>query len=845
MRGTPYRLDVRPRLPERIARLAELADDLWYSWHRATRTLFAQLDAALWTEVNHSPKTMLHDIAQQRLEEAAREPAFVAAYDAALAAYDAYHAPGETDPRISAGAPVAYFCAEFGLHESLPIYSGGLGILAGDHCKTASDLRLPFVGVGLLYRQGYFEQAIDADGGQQARYADNDFELLPVEPVLKADGTELRVALALPGGPLQIRVWRAQVGHVPLYLLDTDLEENREADRDIAHRLYEGNRGVRLEQEIVLGVGGARALEALGIEPSCWHMNEGHPAFLALERMRRRVAAGASLDEALESVAANTVFTTHTAVAAGHDAFPEEVVREYAKSAFPELAPHLDEVLALGRANGNGEFNMTALAVRASRGRNGVSRIHTGVSQRMLAGLWPEIEPGENPLVSITNGVHLPTYLSDAWHDVFGRCLGADWPRRLYEPACWEAVASIPDEEFWRVHQTLKAQMLHIVRYRIARQLARNQGSEAHLERMLRLADPEHPDVLTIGFGRRFATYKRATLLFHDLEWLRQIVCRAGRSVVFVFAGKAHPADEPGQALMRRIVEISRLPEFESRILLVEGYDLRLARRLVAGVDVWLNNPIYPLEACGTSGMKAAMNGVINLSVTDGWWAEGYDGANGWAIKPASRTVDPARRDAEEARTLYELLQDHVVPLYYTRNDAGFSPGWVAMAKRSMASVAPHFNSMRMLEEYVERLYRPAAERGARLAADGHAGARALADWGRRVRAAWDGVALRREGDTPAHIAQGERVRVAAAVALNGLAPQDVAVELLVARPGADAPLSRHRLAPEQPLAGGREHLYALEFAPELNGRIEYRLRAFPAHELLAHPFETGLMTWL
>jgi glycogen phosphorylase len=418
-------------------------------------------------------------------------------------------------------------------------------------------------------------------------------------------------------------------------------------------------------------------------------------------------AAGASLAEAIESVAANTVFTTHTAVSAGHDAFPEEVVREYAKSAFPELAPHLDEVLALGRANGNGEFNMTALAVRASRGRNGVSRIHTGVSQRMLAGLWPEIEPGENPLVSITNGVHLPTYLSDAWHDVFGRCLGADWPGRLYEPACWQQVASIPDEEFWRVHQALKAQMLHIVRYRIARQLARNQGSEAHLERMLRLADPEHPDVLTIGFGRRFATYKRATLLFHDLEWLRQIVCRAGRSVVFVFAGKAHPADEPGQALMRRIVEVSRLPEFESRILLVEGYDLRLARRLVAGVDVWLNNPIYPLEACGTSGMKAAMNGVVNLSVTDGWWAEGYDGANGWAIKPASRTVDPARRDAEEARTLYELLQDHVVPLYYARNDAGWSPGWVAMAKRSMASVAPHFNSMRMLEEYVERLYRP------------------------------------------------------------------------------------------------------------------------------------------
>jgi starch phosphorylase len=845
MRGTQFRLDVRPRLPERLARLAELADNLWYSWHRATRTLFALLDPALWTETNHSPKTLLLNVAQRRLDEAARDPAFLAAYEAALAAHDAYHAPRAPDPRFAAGGLVAYFCAEFGLHESLPIYSGGLGILAGDHCKTASDLRLPFVGVGLLYRQGYFDQLIDADGHQQARYADNDFELMPVAPVRGADGTELRVEVALPGGTLAVKVWRARVGHVSLYLLDTDVAENREADRDIVHRLYEGDRGVRLEQEIVLGVGGARALEAMGIEPACWHMNEGHPAFLALERLRRLVAAGVPFDAALEAVAASAVFTTHTAVPAGHDAFPDEVVREYAKCAFPQLEPHLDQVLALGRSGANGDFNMTTLAVRTSRERNGVSRIHTGVSQRMLGELWPQVEPGENPLDSITNGVHLPTYLSDAWHDVFARWLGADWPQRLYQPGCWAAVRAIPDADFWSVHQTLKAQMLHIVRYRIARQHARNQGSETHLERMLKLADPARPDVLTLGFGRRFATYKRATLLFHDLDWLRQIVCRAGRSVVFLFAGKAHPADEPGQALMRRIVEVSRLPEFESRILLVEGYDLRLARRLVAGVDVWLNNPLYPLEACGTSGMKAAMNGVVNLSVTDGWWAESYDGANGWAIKPASGALDAARRDAEDARTLYELLQDHVVPLYYARNDAGYSPGWVAMAKASMASVAPRFNSMRMLEEYVERLYLPAAHRGARLAADGHAGARALAEWHARVRAAWAGVALRRADEAPARVAHGERVRVAVAAKLNGLAPDSVAVELVLARPGASAPAVRLRLAPERPLPESGEHLYALDFAPELSGRVEYRLRAFPEHALLAHPFETGLMTWL
>ncbi|HJS39539.1 MAG TPA: alpha-glucan family phosphorylase, partial [Burkholderiales bacterium] len=732
MPGTTYRLDVRPRLPPRLVRLEQLAGDLWYSWHRATRVLFARLDPALWMAINHSPKAFLRNVQQARLDAAAGDAGFLADYDAALAAYDAYHAPAAGDARFGPGGLIAYFCAEFGLHESLPIYSGGLGILAGDHCKTASDLRLPFVGVGLLYRQGYFQQEIDAEGGQRAIFGDHDFEPLPVETVAAPGGGELRVQLPLPGRALQLRIWRARVGHVSLYLLDSDVEGNAAADRDITHRLYGGDQGTRLEQELVLGAGGARALQALGLAPTCWHMNEGHAAFLTLERLRRHVAAGLPFAAALEAVAADAVFTTHTAVPAGHDAFPAEVVREYAKSTFPELAPHLDEVLALGRAGENGDFNMTALAVRTSRARNGVSRIHAGVSQRMLAGLWPQVEPAENPVDAITNGVHLPTYLSDAWHEVFGRCLGGDWPQRLTEAECWASVRDIPDAQFWQVHQALKAQMLHIVRYRVAQQHARNQGSEAHLERLLKFADPERPEVLTIGFGRRFATYKRATLLFQDLDWLRQIACRDERPVLFLFAGKAHPADEPGQALMRRIVEVARLREFESRILLVEGYDLRLARRLVGGVDVWLNNPVYPLEACGTSGMKSAMNGVVNLSVTDGWWAEGYDGANGWAIKPASPALDAERRDAEEARTLYELLQDRVVPLYYARNGEGFSPGWVAMAKASMASVAPRFNSKRMLQEYVEMMYAPAAARGARLAAghdDVDPQAAALAVW--------------------------------------------------------------------------------------------------------------------
>ena len=850
MHGTTYRIDVRPQLPRRLERLAELAGNLWYSWHRPTRSLFARLNPTLWQDIGHSPKAFLRNIEQSRLDEAARDPAFAEAYERVISAYDAYHAPAAPDfaPPLPEGDCVAYFCAEFGMHESLPIYSGGLGILAGDHCKTASDMRLPFVGVGLLYRQGYFQQTIDADGRQHAHYADTDFDLIPIEPVYGADGRELRAPVGLPGRTVLCKVWRARVGHVALYLLGPAMMGNTAAARNITHQLYIGSIGTRLEQEIVLGVGGVRALAALGIEPTCWHVNEGHPAFLTLERICRLVARGVAFDAALEAVAASTVFTTHTSVAAGHDHFSEDTVRTCLESVFPELRPHLEAALALGRLPGALDFNLTALAVRASRAQNGVSRIHGGVAASSCAPLWSQIDPEENPLGYITNGVHVPTFLSDRWHEELERCIGQDWPERLSDARCWEAVRAIPDAQFWAVHQTLKAQMLHLVRYRVSRQQLRSDGSEAHLDRILKLADPEKPDVLTIGFGRRFATYKRATLLFSRLDWLREIVSGPKRPVLFLFTGKAHPADQPGQELIRRVTEVARMPEFESRILFVENYDLRVGRRLVSGVDVWLNNPVYPMEACGTSGMKAAINGVLNLSVLAGWWGEGYSGGIGWALKPASQALDAQRRDADEARTLYELLQDQVVPLYYARNAGGFSPGWVAMAKESMASVAPRFSSMRMLREYVERLYAPASQRGRRLAARDLGGARSLADWKARVRAAWSGVRLRCIDHAAATIEHGRSVRVAVAATLNGLAPEDVIVEAVLARPGArhaGESLERWRLLPLPQRPDSGDCVYALEFAPQSCGRIEYRMRAYPSHEMLAHPFEMGLMLWL
>lgn len=852
MPGTPFSLEVIPQVPQRLARLHELANDLWYSWDRPTRTLFARLHPTLWHHTGHRPKSFLKRVSQARLEAAAGDRVFLNAYHRVLSAYDTYLAQAprlRLSERPFSEELIAYFCAEFGLHESLPIYSGGLGILAGDHCKSASDLGLPFVGVGLLYRQGYFFQTIDGAGNQNAQYVDSDFDDLPVSPVLREDGSELRVAVPLPGREVALKIWQTRIGRVRLLLLDTSLPENDEADREIAHRLYGGDRQTRIEQELVLGVGGVRALAALGLAPTVWHVNEGHAAFLVLERLRTLVAGGLDFAQALEAAAANTVFTTHTAVPAGHDHFSEETFHRYLDGWAPQLGISIEQLIDLGRTTGTSEFNMTTLAIRGSRFQNGVSAIHGDVSARICAHLWPQIEPQDNPVSHITNGVHAPTFLALDWYDLFDRHLGYGWEQRFTDPACWEGLRAIPDQQFWAVRQSLKSQLFHLLRDRLAVQHARNYGSAAHLDRLLRLADPANPRALTIGFGRRFATYKRATLVFDDLDWLREIVCDAQRPVLILFAGKAHPADQPGQDFIRRIAEVARMPEFEGRVLLLEGYDLRLARRMVSGVDVWLNNPIYPLEASGTSGMKAAMNGVINLSVLDGWWAEGYDGSNGWAIKPVA-DPDPVRRDREEARALYEILQDSVVPLFHEVGPLGYSPGWVAMAKRSMMSIMPRFNTERMLREYVERLYRPASAQWHRYAADGFGAARALTLWKQRIREHWDGVRARRLDRAPGRIAFGDALRFELAVGIDGLEPADLRVELLFGRPTDGADTRRHKrfeLRWERRIEGGEgnEHLYAIELRPEMCGKIDYRFRVYPHHELLTHPYEMGMMLWL
>jgi len=847
---TEFTLTVSPRIPARLSRLEELANNLWYSWDRATRALFSRLDPQLWEAVGHSPKAFLRRVDELSLLEAAEDLTFLSHYNSVLSAYDSYHSEPyrhQTINGIGARDQVAYFCFEFGFHESLPVYSGGLGILAGDHCKAASDLCLPFVAVGLLYRQGYFFQTIDGQGNQQPVYCDSDFENLPIKPALHDDGSEVRVTVRLPGRIVTIKVWRAQIGHVSLYLLDTDLPDNSEYDRLITHQLYGGNKTMRIEQEIILGIGGVAALNAMNIKPTVWHSNEGHAAFMMLARTLELVRQGLDFASAMEAIAVNTIFTTHTAVPAGHDHFPEDMMQLYFEELYRELKISREEFMALGHTANNHDFNMTALAIRMSRMQNGVSRIHREVSAQICRDMWPQIEPEENPIGYVTNGVHVPTFLAQEWVDLFDRRLGPQWRYKQHDPEFWSRIHDIPDHIFWSVRQSLKSQMFYGIRARLTKQNLRNHGSEAHLDRLLKLVDPINPNILILGFARRFATYKRATLLFQDLDWLRRLLLDPARPVLLIFAGKAHPADLPGQSLIRYIHQIADMPEFRGHILLVEGYDLRLARRLVSGVDVWLNNPIYPLEASGTSGMKAGINGTLNLSILDGWWGEGFDGKNGWGIKPVSENMEASLRDAEESRSFYEVLQDQVIPLYYDHSKFGYSVEWVKMAKNSMASLLPSYGTNRMVGEYIQKFYTLASHQGAGYSQDNFAVAKAVATWKARINAAWGGVSARRL-DTPGkELVFGGALNFKLAVRLNGLRPEDVVVELLLS-----LQYNKTRLSQSKPFRlectgtlGSHEHQFELNHVPDQCGRQRYFLRVYPYHPLLTHPLEMGKMVWL
>jgi starch phosphorylase len=871
MSSSVFALQVSPSIPRPLQRLDDLAKNFWFSWNPALGQLFRTLDPILWRKVEGSPRQFLRSVDQGILDRAATDASFIDEYRRILASFDDYLG---TKPAAYEGLErsdlIAYFCAEYGWHESFPIYSGGLGVLAGDHCKTASDLALPFVAVGLLYRHGYFHQRIDRSGQQVPEYPAIDPRSAPLVLALNPDGSEVRVSCPALDRSVAVRVWKAAVGRVTVLLLDTDVPENVAEDRQITAKLYGGSGELRQQQEAVLGIGGVRALRALGLQPTVWHINEGHAAFLIFERLREYTTGGLPFAAALEATAANTVFTTHTPVSAGHDVFPPERVARQFASFPPELGISPDQLLELGRAAEHPDvFNMTRLALRGSAAVNGVSKIHGQVSSRLCSPVWPDVPPAENPVGFVTNGVHVATFLRHTWAQLFDQHLGADWRDRMTDRALIARIEAIPDALFWETSLQVKSHMLRVLRERLTQQYQRNGLSEAHVHRLLKLVDPDKPDVLTIGFARRFATYKRATLLMADLGWLEQLVSAENRPVVFVFAGKAHPADEPAQWMMREIQRISSLAPFIGKVLMCEGYDLSLGRLMTSGVDIWLNTPVHPFEASGTSGMKAAINGTVNLSVLDGWWAEAYDGRrgsrNGWGIPPA-QDVGDADRDRQDSTTLYEILQDEVVPLYYARDERlGYSPAWVQLCKRSMASVLPAFNSERVLGDYLRDFYVPAARHGRVLAAEGFQAARELGAWKEKVRAAWPGVTLKLLGTPATEIAFAEPVTLEVEIALNGLATRDVRVECQVAhvlgselvvpvqgyaenrRPKHGVRYLEGRAVLVEPFTPGTVDeagvcRYRLEFQPPWAGTLQYEVRAVPHHPHLSHPYELGLM---
>lgn len=698
-------------IPERIRRLTDLADNLWWSWHPPARNLFKAVSNPLWKSTRHNPVRMLQLVSPERLQALAGAPEFLTLYDQIITAFDVELRDGhlwfrEQYPNLH--RPVAYFSAEFGLHGSLPIYSGGLGVLSGDHCKEVSDLGLPFVGVGFTYPQGYFRQHVPPDGRQEAIYDTLNFDHVPLHPVLDPSGNRLMVQILLRGVPVHVQVWEVRVGRVHLYLMDTNVPQNAPWDRDLSARLYGGDQETRIRQEMVLGLGGVRLLRALGIQPSAWHLNEGHSAFLVLERLRELAQSHENLNEAVDEVKSSTVFTTHTPVPAGHDEFPYHLIDEYFGRFWQEMGISRERFLAFG--DYHGRFNMTVLALRLAGRTNGVSQLHGEVSRRMWQPVWPDRSVEQVPIGAITNGVHLPSWISTTLKNLFTEYLGQDWEERHDDPAVWHRLASIPDEVLWAVHQHLKAKLAAFVDERIRQHWRRGDMQASQVLASGALLDPE---ALTIGFARRFATYKRATLIFRDVRRLKQILHAERRPVQLVFAGKAHPADGAGKQFIQQVYQFAQDPEFGGRVAFLEDYDLHMARFLVQGVDVWLNNPRRPNEASGTSGMKAAMNGVPNLSILDGWWPEAYrparDGRppNGWAFGDVQYDNWDSQ-DEVDSQTLYRLLEDEVVPLFYDRDAAGVPRGWVQVMKEAISTSAAAFSMRRMVKEYIEEMYLPA-----------------------------------------------------------------------------------------------------------------------------------------
>lgn len=848
---TLHTFTVVPSLSDELAPLQRIAYNLWWSWDPDAIALFKRLDPDLWSSTRHNPVEMLGIMQQTTLESLKQDEGFMAhlqMVDEKLTAYMSEKSWFQKEYNGDTQLKTAYFSMEFGLHESLAVYSGGLGILAGDHLKSASDLGLPLVGVGLLYRQGYFRQYLNNEGWQQEIYPENDFYNLPLTLERDQLGRPLEVELDFGPRHFKAHIWRVQVGRVPLYLLDTNLEDNSPEDRLITSQLYGGNQEMRMQQEILLGIGGVRALRALRIIPNVCHMNEGHAAFLALERIRlvmekRKI----TFDEALEVTRAGNVFTTHTPVEAGIDHFPTDMLDKYFSKYIKTFGLSRDEFLGLGRQNPMDQYEsfcMAVLALKLAGHANGVSQLHGEVSRSMWKNLWPELPEEHLPLTSITNGVHTRTWMSGQMGSLLVRYLGTRWLDDPTDHAVWRRIAKIPDTEFWRTHQSTRERLVDFARCRLKKQLKKVGATAKEIATADEVLDPE---VLTIGFARRFATYKRGTLLMRDLDRLDRILNNADRPVQIIFAGKAHPHDTEGKELIRQIVQVSHEERFRHRIVFIEDYDMEVARHLVQGVDIWLNTPRRPMEASGTSGMKVAFNGGLNLSILDGWWCEGYQGNNGWAIGKGEVYADLEYQNQVESSALYDLLEKEVVPLYYQRSSDGIPRDWIGMMKVSMQSLCPVFSTDRMVEEYAQLSYVPSYRQWSRLADNDLALARDLAAWKKRVFGGWHQVAIEEtHAQLSDSVAVGSSLPVSVLVRLGTIASDEVAVEGYfgvldnqgVIRGGEIVPL---QIA--ESLEKGR-FLFSGELECRFCGRYGFMVRVMPKHKELGLIYEPGYLVW-
>ena len=846
------KITVNPTLPQRINKLAEISNNLWWSWNSDFLRIFQFIDLELWNNVGKNPVKFLAHVSQPALEKAANNEEFLKEYDIQVSNFYNYINSkntwfNKTYPQSKSDL-IAYFSAEYGLDEILPIYSGGLGILSGDHLKSASDLGLPFVAVGLLYKNGYFHQKINEYGVQETSYKNINIYELPILPVTGASGKDLIISVDLENRKLYLKVWKINVGRINLYMLDSDIELNNEEDRKITLKLYGGDQDMRIRQEIVLGIGGVTLLKAIGLNPSVYHMNEGHSSFAILEIAKNLMEEKKiSFEMAKNIVSSKTVFTTHTPVPAGNDIFSYDLMDKYFANYWPKLGISREEFLNLGRKSDNSpehNFNMGVFALKVSGKKNGVSKLHGAVSRELFGDIWPNIAVNEAPIEYITNGVHTCSWLAPKLKEIYNTYFESYWQDKIFDNKVWEnGVDNIPDKELWDAHIMQKQKLLGVVKENIRNQMI---ASNQSFDQIKEIESSMNPYALTIGFARRFATYKRATLIFKDLERITKILNNPSRPVQLIFAGKAHPADIQGQELVKYIHEISRMPQFKGKVFLLENYNISNARYLVSGVDVWLNNPRRPMEASGTSGQKTAVNGVPNFSILDGWWAEGYNGTNGWAIGDNTEYENYENQDIADSNSIYDILENEIIPTYYEKNENGIPSDWIKIMKNSIKSCGGNYSTSRMLVDYTCKFYMPLSYNTNRYYND-LSNVSEFQNWKKTLYSNWDSIKIVQTSDmNDISINAGNQIKVTCKVELHGILPSNIDTQVYYGKISDNGTVEDISIIPMK-LSDSNDNIYTYEAKLTLNtgGHYGYTFRVVPKHEMILNPENLNLVKWI